>query len=83
MHNQLECEKNKIGRGKETFLTLFARMCCEALDRLRAGLHAAKRTEHGQDAVEMDMCPPKSSVRIHGGHGGKRGEKKGFKEYSS
>lgn len=36
--------------------------------------------EHGQDAVEVDMCLQKSSVRTHWGHGGKRGKKKGFKE---
>lgn len=39
--------------------------------------------EHGQDAVEVDMGLQKSSVRIHWGHGGKRGENKGFKEDSS
>lgn len=47
------------------------------------GYMLQKEHEHGQDAVEVNTGLQKSSVRIHWGHGGKRGENKGFKEDSS
>lgn len=58
-------------------------MCCVALARLRAGLHAAKRrTGTWSGCCGGGHVPQNSSVTIHWGHGGKRGKKKGFREDS-